>query len=262
MPHSRWSFVPAALLWVAGLSIPLPAAARSALRIEAPVSYGKIPAATYDMDRTQVGNAGIFIEKNEDGSVIMSLDEGFTRGARTLVRARLEPVGDGMLAPVHQESRSFDTDGTPLGVLTVDHKASLATCTSPQGEVREVSLPEGDRVANSTLNLLLLPLVRGELQEIDFQLFFCGGGAKLVDFVANLAPASRRHGAGEVVEVRYGPDFGFASLVARSFVPKLSVWFESSAPYKWLAHRLPLYSGGPEVFVIRNGVPLRWLANE
>lgn len=209
-----------------------------------------------------MGNAGLLIEKHEDGSVIMSLEEGFTSGARTQVRARLEPVGDGMLAPVHQESRSFDPDGTPLGVLTIDHEASLATCTSPQGEVREVSLPQGDRVANSTLNLLLLPLVRGELEEMDFQLFLCRGGAKLVDFVANLAPASRQHGSGKVVEVRYGPDLGFASLIARSFIPKLSVWFDTSAPYKWLAHRLPLYGGGPEVFVIRNGVPLRWLGNE
>jgi hypothetical protein len=238
------------------------ARASSALRLEAPRSFGEIPAATYDAERAQVGDAGISIEKGEDGRVVMSLDEGFTGGARTRVRAILEPVGDGWLAPVLQESRSFDAEGRPLGVLTVDHKAAVATCATPEGKVVEVPLPEEDRVANTTLSLLLLPLVRGETEQMDFQLFLCGGGPKVMDFVANRAPDDDGVPADKVVEVRYGPDFGFASLVAKSFVPKLSVWFDTRAPYRWLAHRLPLYGGGPEVFVVRSGIPLRWLGND
>jgi hypothetical protein len=36
--------------------------------------------------------------------------------------------------------------------------------------------------------------------------------------------------------------------------PKLSFWFGREAPHPWVAHRLPLYSGGPEVFVVRGDV--------
>jgi hypothetical protein len=62
--------------------------------------------------------------------------------------------------------------------------------------------------------------------------------------------------------VRYGPDFGIASMVARNFVPKLSIWYAPDAPHSWLAHRVPLYGKGPEVFVIREGIPPRRLGDD
>ena len=81
-----------------------------------------------------------------------------------------------------------------------------------------------------------------------------------MDFVANLAPSSRNgKQPHKVVEVRYGPDFGLATVVAQNFVPKLSFWFDPDDREAWIAHRLPLYSRGPEVFVIRDGVPASWL---
>ena len=84
-----------------------------------------------------------------------------------------------------------------------------------------------------------------------------------MDFVANLAPSSRNGKRPQtVVEVRYGPDFGLATLVAQNFVPKLSFWFDPAAPHRWMAHRLPLYGKGPEVFVVRDGVPTRWLGDD
>jgi hypothetical protein len=64
------------------------------------------------------------------------------------------------------------------------------------------------------------------------------------------------------IEVRYGPDFGsVVSMVARSFAPRLSFWFDADEPHGWMGHRLPLYSGGPEVIVVREGVPAGWLVD-
>jgi hypothetical protein len=45
-------------------------------------------------------------------------------------------------------------------------------------------------------------------------------------------------------------------------IPRLSFWFDPTTPTPWLAYRLPLYSKGPEVLVVRDGVPTRWLADE
>jgi hypothetical protein len=148
-------------------------------------------------------------------------------------------------------------------VLSVDHVQGIASCKNADGGVRgQIALPPNDRVANVPLNLLFLPLVRHEEEEISFQLFMCGGGAHFIDFVANLAPSSRNGKRPKtVVEVRYGPDFGFATLVAQNFVPKLSFWFDPEAPHRWMAHRLPLYGKGPEVFVVREGVPPGWLGD-
>jgi hypothetical protein len=68
------------------------------------------------------------------------------------------------------------------------------------------------------------------------------------------------HGPGSLVEVRYRPDLGpIGSFVAEHLIPKLSFWFDPTAPNPWLAYRLPLYSKGPEVIVVRDGVPTGWL---
>ena len=46
-----------------------------------------------------------------------------------------------------------------------------------------------------------------------------------------------------------------------ALVPQLAMWFEAEAPYRWMGHRIPLYGGGPDVFVVREGVPTRWLGD-
>jgi len=236
--------------------------AESDLLMEYPGFFGPIPASTYDVHYKQVGDANLMIEKLDNGNVRISSESGFTGGARTIATAELVPAENGhKLRPVLQESHSIDSDGNDLGVLSIDHVEGVASCKSPDGETRDtLALPSHDRVANVPLNLLFLPLVRGEEKEVSFQLFMCGGRAHLVDFVASLAPSSHNgNRPRKVVEVRYGPDFGFATLVAQSFVPKLSFWFQSDEPHRWMAHRLPLYGEGPEVFVVRRGVPTDWL---
>jgi hypothetical protein len=74
--------------------------------------------------------------------------------------------------------------------------------------------------------------------------------------VGGLAAKNGRH----LIEVQYRPDLGnVISIVARGFAPRLSFWFETGAPFHWMGHRIPLYSGGPEVLVLRDGVPTRWV---
>ena len=238
--------------------------AESELLMDYPGFFGPIPASTYDVDRKQVGEARLVIEKLGNGNVRISSESGFAGGARTIATAELVPTeARHKLRPVLQESRSFDPDGNALGVLSIDHVQGIASCRNPQGETKEeLALPSNDRVVNVPLNLLFLPLVRHEKSEIAFQFFMCGGGAHLVDFVANLAPSSRNGKQPQkVIEVRYGPDFGLVTLVAQNFVPKLSFWFDPEAPHRWMAHRLPLYGKGPEVFVVRDGVPTHWLGD-
>jgi hypothetical protein len=238
--------------------------AESDLLMDYPGVFGPIPASTYDVDRKQVGKARLVIENLGNGNVRISSESGFTGGARTIASAELVPAEDGhKLRPVLQESRSVDPEGNALGTLSIDHVKGIASCRNPDGETREkIPLPSNDRVANVPLNLLFLPLVRHEKEEIAFQFFMCGGRAHFMDFVANLAPSSRNGKPPQkFVEVRYAPDFGIATLVAQNFVPKLSFWFDPEAPHRWMAHRLPLYGKGPEVFVVRDGVPTHWLGD-
>jgi len=248
----------------AALLAPAVARAESEILIPYPRAFGTIPAATYDQEHQRVGGAHLVIERLESGNVRILSESGIDRGARTVASAELAPVDSGhLLQLLTEESRSFDRDGTSLGVLRIDHRIASASCTSPNGSGdtrKQISLPEADRVVNVPLNLLFLPLVRGDLETVNFQFFMCRGGPRLLDFEARVAARNGSKRGGNLVEVRYGPDFGaVVSLIAQGLIPQLSFWFDPDAQGAWIAHRLPLYSKGPEVFVIRDGVPANWL---
>ena len=233
----------------------LPAAGESDLVLDYPDAVGTIDASTYDVERKRVGDAHLVVEKLDDDHLRILSESGFTGGARTVITATFEQIdGKPKLRPLRQESRSFDHDGNALGRLLIDHVEGYGRCFDPAGaQSAEIAIPSEDRVANTTLSLLFLPLVRGDTDEISFQIFLCGLGTRFVSFIANRAPGNGK--PIDVVEVRYGPDFGIATLVASSLIPKLSFWFDPESPHRWMAHRLPLYGKGPEVFVIRDGIP-------
>ena len=244
------------------------ARAESALRLAYPEAFGAVPASTYDTNRHRVGAAHLVIEQLANRDVRIFAESGFDGGARQVSIALFEPIGDGQtLRPVLQESRSFFADGSLRSTMSVDHRAGTGTCghlTAEGMKQEKIALPPSDRVANVVLTLLFEPLFKSNAPSESFQLFLCEGGARIVDFEGHIERRDNGpHGPGSLVEVRYRPDLGpLGSMVADYVVPQLSYWFDPSAPTPWVAHRLPLYSKGPEVIVVRDGVPPRWLKDE
>ncbi len=236
------------------------ARAESALLLHTPAVFGVVPAASYDEGGRRVGEAHLVIEELPGGNVRIIAESGFQGGARSVASAELSPAGgDGALRLLTQESHSFGPKGIPLGVLRVDHRAARASCSQEDEggtRVEEIDLPGRDRVVNVPMNLFFLPLLQGEAERLHFQMFLCRGEPRLLDFEAWVE--QRRNGRQRpVVEVRYRPELGsLISPVAQTFLPRLSFWFDPTARNPWIAHRLPLYSGGPEVVVAREGVPL------
>ena len=239
-----------------------PALAESELMLPYPTSFGKIPAATFDAGRHRIGDANLEIERLEDGTVRLYAESGFDGGARTIATATLVPIGDtNLLRPIFQQSRTLGANDELLGMMVIDHVTGEATCSYPHSDgdgmrTQRVPLPSHDRIANVPLHLLFDPLVKGDATTVDFQILLCRNRAKLVDFQARVVRRDEdTDGSEHLVEVRYGPDFGtFFSLLAKAVVPRLSFWFDPAAPSPWIAHRMPLYAGGPEVFVVRQGI--------
>jgi len=237
------------------------ARAESALRLPYPDVFGTIPASTYDEDHQRIGSAHLVVENVDDTRVRLLIESGIDGGARTVATAELETVDDGrFLKLIRQESRSFDANGIPMGVLSIDHESGIASCNKPEGDgmaTELLTLPKQDRVANVPLTLLFQPLVEGTTDEVTFQLLLCRFGARLIDIDAHIVSRDgSEEDASPIVEVEYRPNFGrFVSLVAETWMPKLSIWFDRRVANPWIAHRIPLYSRGPEVFVIRDGVP-------
>lgn len=228
------------------------ARAESSFLLAYPTSFGHVGAATYDDSGRRIGGADLQIEHLEGGRIRLRSDSGERRGAQTTAFADLAPTEKGRgLRVLFEESRSLDEQGQPLGTLSVDHVRRVARCQDASGAtVSKIGLPAADHVLNVPMNLFFKPLVRGDTRSLDFKLFLCRPNARLMDFRA-WAVRKDDHSP---IEIRYGPDFGIASGLIRHMVPKLSFWFDPRAPYRWMAHRIPLYSGGPEVMVVRDDV--------
>jgi hypothetical protein len=239
-----------------------PVWADSELMLPYPASYGTIPAATFDTGRQRIGDANLKVEKHEDGTVHILAESGVDGGARTIASATLAPIIDtNLLRPVFQQSRSYGAENEPIGVMNIDHSTGEAICIRPDSDgegmrTQRVPLPTNDRIANVPLNLLFDPLVKGDVSTVDFQILLCRGDAKLVDFQAKVVRRDDgTDGSEQLVEVRYGPDFGsLFSLLAKAVVPRLSFWFDPASSSPWIAHRMPLYTDGPEVLVVRQGI--------
>lgn len=244
---------------LATLGLPESPRAESILRLESPERFGEVPAATYDLEGRRVGDAHLEMERSPDGTVAIEARSGIDGAERTAARAVLESIGaQGRLRLLSQESRSFDSLGRPLGRLSIDHVRAEAECEAPEGDSvapARIRLPEQDRIANVPLNLLFLPLARKEVSQVDFQILICRGGPRLLDAEARVAEHASREGGRHIVEVRYRLELGpVLSQLIQPFVPRLSFWFDGDASGAWIAHRMPLYSKGPTVLVVRTGV--------
>ncbi|MEE8580604.1 MAG: hypothetical protein V3T33_03350 [Myxococcota bacterium] len=237
------------------------ALAESALLLPYPTSYKVFPASTYDKKGKRLGAAELSLERLDGGGVRIGIQCGAESGARTVAHAELGPAAGGSgLRLLREQSQSYDERGRPLVLLRIDHANGKATCTPPpgaKGDRIEVDLPSGERIANVPLNLLFLPLVEGEVDELEFQYFLCRGGAKVVNFRARLAHSTAGRNGRRVIEVHYGPDLNqFVSWLARALTPDLAFWFEVGDETHYLAHRMPLYSKGPEVMIVRDDFSL------
>jgi len=251
---------------LAGLTVGGTASAESALRLPYPENFGRIAASTYDTDHNRVGDAHIVFENVSENRVRLVVESGIDGGAQTVATAEFEPIEDRrFLRLLRQESRSVDPEGVPLGVLSIDHENGVASCqksSSGDTKIQKLTLPDQDRVANVPLNLLFQPLVDGQAEIVNFQVLLCRFGARLVDIDARVvSKADDPADSSPFIEVEYQPNFGqFVSLVAKNVIPRLSVWFDPRSSNPWIAHRVPLYSKGPEVLVIRDTVAAAWLA--
>lgn len=233
--------------------------AESELILPAPAKFGTMPARTYSLAGQPNGTAMLSVDRIDEHHARILGTAALEAGGRTRFQAKLEilPGGSG-LKLLHQESQSHDLQGKSMGILRVDHAQGIATCSPPPGSRKKtviVKLPPSDRVANVGLSLLFQPLAEGKTREVRFQLLLCRDNPRIVDFKAVIVRRSAPDVDRQIVEIRYRPDLGSVlSWLARAIVPDLSFWYDVTGAPRYLAHQMPLFSRGPEVLIVREGV--------
>jgi len=236
-----------------------PAGGESSLTFSPPGIFGDIDADTYDEEGRRVGDANMRVQRLPSGNILMEILSGIDGSAQFAASAELAPNGaDDSMRLVRERTQAVDRSEKPLGVMTIDHIAGVAQCGKPEGSSEEpvrIDLPVDERVVNVPLNLLFQPLVRGEAEVIDFQILLCRfpRGARIVSARARVADAIGEEGD-RLGEIRYTLDFGpILSRLAAPFMPQISFWFNENSPGAWVGHRMPLFTQGPTVLVVRSG---------
>ena len=241
---------------VLGLAGPAPGA--SSLLLSEPPGFGEVESATLDPEGIPLGPSRVALSRDPAGRVRLESQSTIVGGDSVRVSALLEPLAGGALRLVEQRSLAVDHQGVLLLDMTIDHVTRQATCVTPEGR-EMIELPQADRVANVPINLLLLPLARGEVEGLAFQALVCRGRTpRLVDVWARRTGhvVHSAHG-GSAVEIEYEVRLGalLASL-ARPFLPRMLFWIDpEAAPDPLVAQQLPLYPTGPTVLVVRRELP-------
>jgi hypothetical protein len=230
------------------------AGAASSLRLPEPTVFGELSAATLDPEGVPLGPARFVVARDPLGRVVLESESAIEGQESVRLYALLEPAEPGgALRPIEQRARTLGPDGGLLAEMAIDHESGRASCAS-EGSEEVIALPEGDRVANVPINLLLLPLARGEVEELEFQALVCRGGPRLLDVSARRTGRVVRPDAGtEAIEIEYAVELNpILASIARPFLPRILFWIDpGAAPDPWVAHQMPLYPKGPTVFVVR-----------
>jgi hypothetical protein len=244
-------------------ALPPSAQARSALRLESFGKHGVRRASLFDPSGAPIGRSRVGFEPAPEGRVRMSVRSSLDAGGGAEMEALLAPRSDGGLELLSEHTRTLAADGRPALIARIDHAAGTALCERRGEEPVRLSLPADQRIANVVLPILLLPLARSEVDEVDFQFLLCRATPRIVDARAR---HSRRLGGaqgGRGVELAARFDLGpILNLLAGPFLPELRVWLDPDAEPPWLGHLMPLYPGGPSVATVREGVELEWLLGE
>ncbi|HBZ70841.1 MAG TPA: hypothetical protein DEP35_14340 [Deltaproteobacteria bacterium] len=249
---------------VFAVSLPFSSIAESSLELPLQAPFGALPAATYDENTmNRVGDAKVSLTRLPNGNLLMVAAGAIDGAEASVVMSELERTKDGAgLRPVWQESHSWAAGGQSHGMMWIDHRAGRALCTPAEGSDEtpfELALQNPDLIANVPMHLLFLPLISGAKEEVSFDFLVCKI-RRVVSAKARVARHLASSSAGDLIEVRSEIDLGpVLTPLARAFLPRFSFWFDTGEPERWVGHRMPLGTGGPQVLIVRAGIPVREL---
>jgi hypothetical protein len=253
----------------------------STVMLEAPQVLEAIGATTFDEHGIAVGESSFDIETEPDGVRLMRVTMAIKGGGSNVSQATLAPFNlntsdssdsinlqpnDGLAVPaensgvtlriIEERSQATRADGVSLPLLVIDHQRGRVSCYPADQDPsagQHVDIPGEDRVVNVPMQLLFMPLVRGEVDDIHFQIATCVPDPKLNQMIAVRGPTIVRDGR-KIVEIKYGPDFGkTVAWFASRLLPSFSFWFDTESG-NYLGHRMPIHREGPEVVLVRSGL--------
>jgi hypothetical protein len=269
---ARASLAPCCSLVGALLLSTSPCAAESKMMLWAPSVLEDVGATTFDENGEAVGESSFEVETDPDGRRHMYVKMAIEGGGSNLSQATFVPVNEAEAADgdtqeagpeneiplrlVEQRSQATTAEGVSFPLLVIEHEAGRVSCypaNEAGAEPQHVDIPDEDRVVNVPMQLLFMPLVRGEVDTLRFQIAMCKPEPSLYKMIAVRSEPIVRDGR-EIIQVKYGPDLGkTVAWFASRLLPSFAFWFDARDG-QYLGHRMPLHREGPEVLLVRRGL--------
>jgi len=210
-------------------------------------------------DRHLIGHAQ-YTSSRSDGTDLIRGENKYLDGARDVELDYLKP-GDSGEAPtlVRHEYSSFNTDGSPQFMESLDPVSGAASCAeyvSGIAEVHEATLDvPSDTYAGATQMMFIVARLRQQqLETIKFHSFDCAPTPKIF-LISVSVPTTREQWPmypGELAKLEIEPDFGWLSLLITPFLPKIYAWFDPNDNWNYVGALYDRYYKGPHILTVRD----------
>ncbi|HEY2106598.1 MAG TPA: hypothetical protein VGH29_12470 [Candidatus Binataceae bacterium] len=218
-----------------------------------------VDLTVYSVDRKLVIGHAHFTIKEAGRTVEIIGSTRYGNGEHDWERIMLEyQQGNPLPAVTSYQSNFLAPDGSAQLVEKADAKSGQASCRwgSQFGDISyEDKLEFGsDAYAGASSIVPLQYTLKTGGSSVHFQVFDCAPkpalyniDAKLDDGVAHWA-----YYPGELAKMGLTPDLGWLNLVARPFIPDISVWFDPKEGYQYIGTFKDRFYRGRRQVLVRN----------
>jgi hypothetical protein len=248
-----------AMLMMLGLTLrPTGSVANAAATVDLKTLLASPVVVTiYSADRKLVIGHAQYTIMETGNAVAVSGDARYLDGERDWERIGMEyQPGNPLPVVTSFQANYLGSDGAPQLTERADFKSGDASCTW-SGQPQDRPYADGlefppDTYAGATAIVPLeYALKKGE-QTVRFHVFDCTPkptvlaiDAKLEDGVAHWS-----YHPGELAQMGLTPDLGWLNMVAKPFIPNISVWFDPRDDYQYVgAAKDRFYRGRSQIMV-------------
>lgn len=208
----------------------------------------------------QIIGHGQYTTSRSDGTDLIRGENKYLDGARDIELDNLKP-GDSGGAPAltHHEYSSFNADGSPQFVETLDPASGAASCAQNMNGSAQVyratlDVPFDTYAGATQLMFIVARLRQGESETIKFHSFNCAPSPKIL-LISVSVPTEREEWPmypGKLAKLELQPDFGWLGILISPFLPKLYFWFDPNNNWNYVGGLYDRYYKGPHILTVRD----------
>lgn len=213
----------------------------------------------YSADRKLVIGHARYVVKEAGKAVEVNGDSHYLDGERDWERVEMEHrPGNPLPVVTSFQANYLDAYGTVQLIEKADFKTGAASCRwSSQLQERpyedSLEFPPDTYAGATSVVPLEYALKKGE-QSVHFHVFECMPKPAVLAIDAKLENGMVRWGyyPGDLAQMGLTPDLGWLNLVAKPFIPNISVWFDPSDGYQYVGATKDRFYRGRSQIMVRN----------